>query len=232
MRRQLRTFVKSREQTGHGPIASRFDLRSMEPIANERHRNDAHHVLIPRSHVLDAKFSLLSDSIDFLLDGQRVKTGQGQTKQKADSAIQNHECITEGLLDLLGCSDYSRRVWHAPMRGHWLTRPDGANFFGRVIAHGENKMQIRCSGLGEFVPILATDGISRQLGNLELSQCLWMNTPGGVTSCAVSGESRKTLPVHDCFSHDGAGRISGTEEENVVASLHDVHLSPRRLRVH
>ena len=174
MRRQLRTFVKSREQTGHGPIASRFDIRAVEPIAiaNERHRNDAHHVLIPRSHVLDAKFSLLSDSVDFLLDGQRVKTGQGQTKQKADSAIQNHECLTEGLLDLFGCARYGGRVWHAPMRGHRLTRPDGADFFGRVIAHGENKMQIRCSGLGEFIPILATHVIGRQLGNLELSSVL------------------------------------------------------------
>ena len=46
-----------------------------------------------------AALSLMADAVDFFLDGEFVETGQGQTQEQADPAIQNHEGLAECLLE-------------------------------------------------------------------------------------------------------------------------------------
>ena len=45
------------------------------------------------------------------------------------------------------------------MSGHGLTGPNGAYFLGRVIADREHKVEFRCAGSGELIPILATSAV-------------------------------------------------------------------------
>lgn len=150
----------------------------------------------------------MTDLIDFLLDGQFVETRQWQAQEKTDSAVENHESLTEGLLDLLGCAGYCGRVRYAPVRGHRLARPDRANFFGGVVTNGEHEIQVGGVGLGEFVPIFAASAIGGQLSQLKLSQCLWVNTPRGVASGAVSRKVGEALTIEYRFGHDGPSGVS------------------------
>ena len=53
------------------------------------------------------------------------------------------------------------RVGHAPMRGHRLARPDRAGFARRVVADGEDEIELRRVRAGELAPDLraqAADG--------------------------------------------------------------------------
>ena len=84
---------------------------------------------------------------------------------------------------------------HTPMPGHRLTRPNRAHFFGGVIANRENEIELWSSGFCELIPVLTSHPAGRQSSNLQLPQCLWVNTPSGVTSCAVSSEIRESLFV-------------------------------------
>ena len=43
-------------------------------------------------------------------------------------------------------------IGEAPMRGHGLALPDGADLFRRVVADGEHKIEFRRAGCGELVP--------------------------------------------------------------------------------
>ena len=47
-----------------------------------------------------------------------------------------------------------RWVRYAPMAGHRLTRPDGANLRRCVVTDGEHEIQGRDIGFGEFRPTL------------------------------------------------------------------------------
>ena len=71
------------------------------------------------------------------------------------------------------------------MGGHRLTGPNGANFLRRVIADCEHKVEFRCTGRSEFIPILAAHTVRRQMGEFELSYCFGVNTARGMTSRAI-----------------------------------------------
>ena len=53
---------------------------------------------------------------------------------------------------LLFAALYGRRIRDAPMRRHRLARPDGADFAGGVVAHGDDEIHLRRIGLSKPLP--------------------------------------------------------------------------------
>jgi hypothetical protein len=66
------------------------------------------------------------------------------------------------------------------MGGHRLTGPNGTNFLGGVVANCKHKIEFRCTGGGELIPILASR--TGKWENFDLSQRLRVNMPRGMTS--------------------------------------------------
>ncbi len=73
-----------------------------------------------QSHFVDL---LLSDTVDFPLQGKGVERRKGKAKKQADSAVECSESLFESALDLLRRSGNSGWIGNTPMRRHWLARP-------------------------------------------------------------------------------------------------------------
>jgi hypothetical protein len=110
-----------------------------------------------------------SNLLDFLLDRQFIETRKRQAQQQANSAIENVEGITKGTFYALWRPFDGSRVGNAPIRGHWLTRPNRADFFGRVITNSNNEIHFWSARLGKFIPILTAQPLRGQVRVLQLS---------------------------------------------------------------
>ncbi len=115
-------------------------------------------------------------SISFLI-ASCAESGNGQRKEKRNSAVEDHKCISKRARDLLRRPSYRRRVRHAPMSGYRLPGPHGADFVRGVVAHGEHKIHSRRTGRGEFVPILAAKILHGHVRQLNLRQRLGPDAP-------------------------------------------------------
>jgi hypothetical protein len=162
----------------------------------------------------------MTNIFDLLLDGQSVEAGKRQGEKNTDPSVEYHECVPKCSFDLLWRALNACRVGYSPMGGHRLTRPYRAHLFRRVVAHRENKIHFGRAGAGEFSPILTSQTDSWKIGDPYLAKGRWMHSAFRVTSGTICGEFRKSLLVHDSFSHDGASGIAGAQKQNVVAVWH------------
>ena len=108
------------------------------------------------------------DLVDFLLDREFIEARKGQAQQQADAAIEYVEGIAKSTVYSLRRPFDSSRIWNAPMRGHWLTRPNRADFFGRVVTYGKHEIHFWGASLGKLVPILAAQPRCGQVRDLQL----------------------------------------------------------------
>src|SRR5579859_7653029 len=106
------------------------------------------------------------------------------------------------------------------MRGHGLAGPDGTDFFRGVVANGENKIEFRCVGSGEFVPAFAAETAGRNVGCFELRYGFRADGAGWIAPGTVGCESWSAFEIHEGLGHDGARRIAGAEEQDVVMRFH------------
>src|SRR5580704_735797 len=113
------------------------------------------------------RISLLSDAVDFFLDGEMIEGRQRQGEEEADSAIEMHESVAKCFVDLFGRACNCSGIRDTPMSGHRLAGPDGANLAGSVVTNSKNKIQFGGPGLGEFVPRLAAESRSRKLSRCQ-----------------------------------------------------------------
>ena len=122
---------------------------------------------IPYSTAVLGRFGFtgFADAIDFLLDREFVETGEGQTKEQANPALKHHEGIAKRAFYLLRRSLNTRGIGNTPVRGHRLAGSDGTNFLGSVVTDREYEIELRCAGLGEPVPVLASQAFDRQPRN-------------------------------------------------------------------
>src|SRR2546429_6928981 len=88
--------------------------------------------------------------------------GGGKEKKERYSRLENHECVSKGVFFLLWCPRHCGRVGNAPVRCHWLTRPERASFLGCVVANGEHKIKVRCARFRKLFPVLAAQLFSWQ----------------------------------------------------------------------
>src|SRR5208283_1635420 len=161
---------------------------------------------------------LLPNVVHGLLECQPIKSRQRQRKQKADAAIEEKKCVSEGTFDFSSISHNCGWVWNSPVGGHGLTWPDRAYFVGSIVANREHEVQMRRVGLCKLVPALAAQPLRGEVSPLQLRQSLWSDRPRWVTARAVGREGRPSSVVQNGFSHDRPGGISRTQEKNVAMS--------------
>src|SRR5690242_20051147 len=82
----------------------------------------------------------------------------------------------------------SRWVGHPPMRGHWLSRPDGTDFFRGVVAHGEDKIEFWRACRGELIPRLRAQSASIVVRVVEHLYSHWVDVIRRLAPGAESSE--------------------------------------------
>src|SRR5262245_40736574 len=98
----------------------------------------------------------MSDAVDLLLDCEFVEVSQWQRQEQADSSLQDHEGVEKRFFNLCSCSINCRRVGHAPMSSHRLSRPYRTDFFCSVVADREHKVQLWSTRSGKLVPVFTS----------------------------------------------------------------------------
>ena len=61
----------------------------------------------------------------------------------------------------------SSRVGHAPMGGHRVAGPGGADLAGGAVANSEDKIHCRRRGFGKFIPAFAAQVARVEMGLFE-----------------------------------------------------------------
>src|SRR5450432_2574039 len=170
-------------------------------------------------------FSLLTDLVDFFLEGQFINRRKRQRQEQPNAPLQNRKRLAIRALHFLLRSFvrrpmHRRRIRNAPMRRHRLPRPDRANFLRRVVADGKNKIHLGSVKLGEFIPALAPQILDWDTGGFESRECLGPDRPRGMTSGAIGGKPTFTFGVKEGLSKNRARRVAGAEKQNVVVIFH------------
>ena len=75
-----------------------------------------------------------------------------QRVEYADPLIEHPVGVREGQRDFRRRAVGLGRIGNSPMRRHRLAGPDRAGFAGRIVADGEDEIELRRTGLGELVP--------------------------------------------------------------------------------
>lgn len=96
-----------------------------------------------------------------------------------------------------------------------MARPDRADLAGGVVADGDDEVQRRRAGRGELVPALAAQPLARQAELLEQRERDRMHLALGIAARAVPDEAAPAPMVDQRFRDDAAGRIPGTEDQDV-----------------
>src|SRR5205807_286744 len=132
----------------------------------------------------------LADVVEFALECEAVESLQGKAEEETDSAIEDQEGVPEGAFDLRLAPANGGRVGHAPVGGHRLTGPYGADLFGGVVTDGQDEVELGSSGLGEFIPGFAAEIAAGDVCDFELSQSFGAILARGMTSGAIGREIR------------------------------------------
>ncbi len=156
--------------------------------------------------------SLVADGVEALLDGEGIEGREREGEQQGDAAIEGGEGVCVGAVDFLRSAADGGGIGHSPVGGDGLAGPDGADFFGRVIANGEDEVEVGRAGLGKLIPGFAAQTFDRNAGGGDLAQGFRANGPGGMTAGAVGGEGGRAFAVEDGFREDGAGGVAGAEK--------------------
>src|SRR4029079_5390812 len=75
-------------------------------------------------------------------------------------------------------------IRNAPVRGHRLPRPDRTGFAGCVVTNGEDEIQGRRAGPGEFGPRLRTEFRRVVVEAAQKPQRVWIDLPFGLAAGA------------------------------------------------
>ncbi len=129
-------------------------------------------------------------------------------QEQLDSALQNRERVAKGALHYFRCSGNGRRVRHAPVRGHGLSRPQRARFPRGVIANREHKIHLGSIRPGKLVPAFAPQARRREPRRRNLFERLRMNPAAGMAARAIRGKVRTAPMVENRLPKDGARGIA------------------------
>ena len=91
---------------------------------------------------------------------------------------------------------------------------------GSVVADSKDKIHLRRSWLGEFFPAFAAQSHYRKARGLQLRQRLRADKTSRMAPRTVGLEARSPFVPENAFGQDGAGRIPGTQKQNVVVVFH------------
>ena len=165
---------------------------------------------------------MVPDILDLFLDCQLLDGGKGKAKEESDATFQSHEGIMVCTLDFLCRATNRSGIGESPVSGHWVTGPDGADFFRCVVTDGKDEIELGRIGLREFVPTLALKAFGGYIGAFELRQSFAPHCARRMAPSTVSGEVRLAFVVENSLGHDGTGGIARAEKEHIVCSGHSV----------
>ena len=163
---------------------------------------------------------MFSDPPDLFLEGHVLESGDWESEKQGDSAFEDDVGIVKGTGDLLRRAFDGGRIGDAPVGGCGVSGPVGTDFVCGVVADGDDEVELRRSGLGEFVSRLAARTFDRDADGFELCQRFRPNCARGVAARAVGHEAAVALMVEDRLREDGARGVSGAKEENVIGLGH------------
>ena len=164
--------------------------------------------------------SFSPDAIHFFFQREPIKRRQGQREKKIDSAVEDKKRVAVGARDFGGVAFDRGGVGNSPVRGHRMSRPNGAGFFRSIVANREDEVHFGSSGLREFVPTLTAQPGGGYVSQLELLDRFRTNRARGMASRAVGDEDRLSFVVEDRFGHDGTGGVTGAQKKNVEVNGH------------
>jgi hypothetical protein len=97
---------------------------------------------------------------DFLkrLFNSELVEGSERQREEPEPPIKDDKCIAKGSRDLIWRALHRGGIWNAPVRGHRLAWPVRTLLICRVVAGGDDKIQLGRSRHGKFVP-----GLMRRL---------------------------------------------------------------------
>src|SRR5580704_1389905 len=110
---------------------------------------------------------LLSDGAQFLAQRHLIDGCDWQLYEELDPGFEFLECFSEGegLIGVSACG--GGRICDSPVRRHRFTRPYGAHFARRVVAHREDEVDRRRPWRRELVPALTPKPLRRQIRPFE-----------------------------------------------------------------
>ena len=163
---------------------------------------------------------IATDAFDFSFDREIIEAGERQGEEEVDSRPDSRTRREMPYRFVQACQCGSG-IRHSPVCGDRLAGPDGTNLAGSVVAYGENEIELRRPGLGEFVPSLAAaDPCRGNFAAFQRRNAGGMNRARSVASRAVSRKIWAPLLIQDRLRHDRACGISRAQKQNVVAPLH------------
>ena len=71
------------------------------------------------------------------------------------------------------------------MRGHRLTGPHGADFFGGVVTDREDEIERGGIGACKLLPALAAQALRGEMSGFQLLERRWVHSSCGMAACAV-----------------------------------------------
>ena len=155
-----------------------------------------------------AESSRPPDLVHFLFHGKLAETCDRQGKQQRDASLQHQKSLSKSSLFLFVRPCNSRRIFHAPMRGDGLPRPNGTNFIRRVVTHGKDEVHFWRVWFSELIPTLAAVTCSSKSHRSQLFQRKRIHRGRRMTTRAIRMKIRPPFVVEDRLRHDGARRIS------------------------
>src|SRR5512144_3224126 len=90
-----------------------------------------------------ASLLFVTDAVDFLFYRQTIQRTQRQAKKQGDTPIQCYKRLPERTVDFFLRPLCGGRIGNAPVCSERLSRPDGADFVGGVIADGKDEINLR-----------------------------------------------------------------------------------------
>src|ERR1700734_2535090 len=93
-----------------------------------------------------------ADRVELFLQAQLIERAQRQADENSDAVGQHAERIGKRQAHFRLGAGGKRRIGDAPMRGHRLARPHRAGFRRRVVADGEDEIELRRARAGKFRP--------------------------------------------------------------------------------
>jgi len=158
------------------------------------------------------------------LQAQPIERRQRQIDEYADAVVQHaHGFRKRHALRDIGTFD-GGGIRQAPMCRHRLTGPDGAGFVRRVVADGENEVQVRRPSPRKLVPTLRAQRIDSVVLSTQQLEREGMHRSARKAAGAVRAETAVAEPIQHRFGEYAARRIASAQKEHVVGLVrHALH---------
>lgn len=145
---------------------------------------------------------VLADRIQLLLKTERIERLHREADKDVNPVGEHPDCIGERVAHFRLGPSFRGGVGHAPVSGHWLSRPHGTGLGGGVIAEGESEIELGAVRTGEFGPALGAKSAHVEVQPLEEFDCIRMYVPFGMAASRERVKAPLSRAIEDRFGHN------------------------------